>query len=111
MTLLQRLWTWLRQRLGGPQRYAVVRSAELPDQPDPKTIYLTGDGEEPWFVEFFCPCGCNETLHLSVLMEGRPRWTVTHHSDGTITLAPSVWRQVGCRSHFWVRRSRVQWCP
>lgn len=111
MKLLQRFWTWLRQYLGGPQRYSVVRSAELPDQPDPKIIYLTGDGEEPWFAEFLCPCGCNETLHLSVLTEGRPRWAVTRHFDGTITLAPSVWRQIGCRSHFWVRRSRVQWCP
>ncbi|MDM9644782.1 DUF6527 family protein [Rhizobium sp. S163] len=26
------------------------------------------------------------------------------------TLHPSVWRNSGCRSHFWVRRGRIAWC-
>jgi len=30
--------------------------------------------------------------------------------DGTITLKPSVWRTKGCRSHFLVRNSRIDWC-
>jgi len=26
------------------------------------------------------------------------------------SLKPSIWLQGGCRSHFWVRRGRVEWC-
>lgn len=42
-----------------------------------------------------CPCGCGQTLHMSLLAEDRPRWEVTVHDDGTPSLHPSVWRRWG----------------
>ena len=40
----------------------------------------------------------------------RPGWKLRDHWDGTASLAPSVWRKVGCKSHFWLRKGRVEWC-
>jgi len=111
MNILTRFFTWLLGLLGGPRPYSVRSVEEVPDQLDPGTVYLIGEGQHTWFAVLQCPCGCNEILQLSLLPEGRPRWTVTHHADGTISLSPSIWRQVGCRSHFWLRRGYVEWCP
>jgi hypothetical protein len=48
-------------------------------------------------------------LHMNLLTDERPCWQVTRHQDGTATLHPSVWRQKGCYSHFWLRRGRIHW--
>ncbi|TKW76928.1 MAG: hypothetical protein DI543_18380, partial [Bradyrhizobium icense] len=56
------------------------------------------------------PCGCGSVLHMNLLPDERPCWEVTQHGDGTASLHPSVWRQKDCKSHFWFRRGRVQWC-
>lgn len=36
--------------------------------------------------------------------------TVSAMNDPSITLQPSVWRKIGCRSHFFLRRGLIQWC-
>ena len=56
-----------------------------------------------------CPCGCGETLYMNLQRDRRPCWRFTVDRRGTATLHPSVWRQVGCRSHFFLRRGVVQW--
>ncbi|WP_391540613.1 DUF6527 family protein [Lignipirellula cremea] len=40
----------------------------------------------------------------------RPQWSLIHHSDGAVSLSPSVWREVGCRSHFYFLLCQVVWC-
>ena len=109
MTFLRQVWdlvgSWLR-----PSRYTTILSAELPEHPNARTVYLLGEGEYRWFVVLLCPCGCGALLQLSLLDEAIPRWTLNEHGDGTVSLCPSVWRTTGCRSHFFVRRSRVVWC-
>nr|WP_291162796.1 DUF6527 family protein [Hyphomicrobium sp.] len=57
-----------------------------------------------------CPCGCGATIELMILPGANPRWSIQVDEVGRPTLQPSVWRQTGCRSHFWVRRGRIQWC-
>ena len=83
--------------------------ADLPVHLDPTAIYLVGEDTETWFVAMQCPCGCNATLFMSAV-EGQPRWNIQRHWNGTVSLSPSVWRKVGCRSHFRLRRGRVTWC-
>jgi len=73
---------------------------ELPDSLDAKSVYLVGEGGYLWFAAMSCPCGCGSVLHMNLLAESRPRWKVTEHATGTVSLAPSVWRTRGCRSHF-----------
>ncbi|MER8408153.1 DUF6527 family protein [Mesorhizobium sp. M1307] len=57
-----------------------------------------------------CPCGCGEPIELMVLKEAKPRWDVRIDESRRPTLHPSVWRQKGCRSHFWIRQGRIHWC-
>ena len=89
--------------------YRFLRVEEMPDVVKPLTVYLCGEGEYLWAAAMICPCGCKEVINLNLLQKVRPRWSAKEHPDGTITLAPSVWRQQGCRSHFILRRGRVEW--
>lgn len=88
----------------------VVRIDEEPDIPKRRTLYVIGEGATDWIAVMRCPCGCGETLELNLVPPARPRWTVDSNADGTASLAPSVWRQVGCGSHFWLKEGRVRWC-
>jgi hypothetical protein len=83
---------------------------EFPDKLDRAMVYLAGEGYNLWAAAMICPCGCGDVIELNLLKRARPCWGVQEHSDGTITLAPSVWRQKGCRSHFILRRGRIDWC-
>jgi hypothetical protein len=116
MRLLRKCWDalwswlpdWLRRR---PAPIKAVRVEELPDKLDGRSLYAVGEAEYLWFVAMVCPCGCGETLHMSLLPDERPRWKLTEHPDGTVSLIPSVWRVKGCQSHFWLKRGKIEWCP
>lgn len=102
---------WLSSIVSGKPGMPTYRVPELPDEGQPNTVYLVGEGSHLWIAALRCPCGCGAFLQMSLMPEGRPRWTATQHWDGTTTLHPSVWRQTGCRSHFFLRRGRIHWCP
>jgi Family of unknown function (DUF6527) len=99
------LWPWRK-----PKLFHGIRVEELPEKLDKGKVYLAGEGEHLWAAAMVCPCGCGELIELNLLKQARPCWSVQEHADGTITLAPSVWRQKGCRSHFLLRRGRIDWC-
>lgn len=89
------------------------RRARVPDVPEAiaaNTIYVVGEADHVWFAVFACPCGCADVVQLSLLPKGRPRWRLTAHWTGSVSLSPSIARLRGCRSHFFVRRGRVRWC-
>ena len=115
MGILRAIWAWLRSWFVRPampvQPLTTVHAEELPEVPDPAAVYVLGEGDYHWFVALVCPCGCRATLHMSLLPDAEPRWKLIEHKDGTISLQPSVWRTVGCRSHFFLRHGRIQWCP
>jgi hypothetical protein len=110
--ILATIWGWLRSWFARPVRpLHTVHVEELPDRLDPKNVYVLGEGKHVWFVAMLCPCGCKQVLQVSLLPDAKPRWKLIEHADdGSITLQPSVWRQIGCRSHFFLRRGIVQWC-
>jgi hypothetical protein len=93
-----------------PKLFRCVRVDEFPDKLAQATIYLAGEGNNLWAASMVCPCGCGEVIELNLLNQTRPCWSAQEHPDGTVTLAPSVWRQRGCRSHFFVRHGRIDWC-
>lgn len=110
MRAWQRLGLWLRRRLGGGRVYGTVYVDELPDVALDDMVYLVGEGPERWIAGLRCPCGCGEFLQMSLMRGGRPRWSCRTHWSGLVTLHPSIWRQKGCRSHFFLRGGRVDWC-
>ena len=101
---------WRRVRRLEEQPWETVFVEELPDRLTPATVYVLGEKQYLWSVALLCPCSCGEALHMSLHDDSRPRWRIRDHRDGTVTLFPSVWRKVGCRSHFFLRRGRVEWC-
>ncbi|NES93778.1 MAG: hypothetical protein F6K32_00690 [Desertifilum sp. SIO1I2] len=111
MKSLRYFWRSLKRRLlGQPIPKRTIKVEELPNRLHPNCVYVAGEGAYLWFVAMLCPCGCRATLYLSLMPEGRPRWHLTEHKDGTITLHPSVWRTKDCRSHFFLQQGLIQWC-
>ncbi len=119
MALILRLWAvisylprwlfslWMPRK---PKLFRCIRVDEFPDKIDGSKVYLAGEGDNLWAAAMLCPCGCGEVIELNLLQQARPCWSAQEHPDGTISLAPSVWRQKGCRSHFFVRHGLIDWC-
>jgi hypothetical protein len=93
-----------------PQRFAYARVDEFPDSLKSATVYVSGERGHAWAAALICPCGCGEVIELNLLKQVRPCWDIEEHQDGSVSLMPSVWRQKGCGSHFFVRRGRIDWC-
>jgi len=68
--------------------------------------------EDPhlWAAAMLCPCGCGDKIHLNLLEDDSPCWSLRQERDGAVSLRPSVWRTKGCRSHFFIHNSRIDWC-
>jgi len=81
----------------------------LPMDLAPGKLYVLGAEESLRAIAMQCPCGCGGSIHLNLLPHARPSCEITHHSDGTVSLHPTIRSQSGCGSHFFVRRSRVYW--
>lgn len=109
--LIVRLWRWITSWFSRkPRALRTLNLEELPEQVETGVVYVLGEGAHKWFVAMVCPCGCRETLQMSLLPDAEPRWRLTEHGDNTVSLAPSVWRRAGCRSHFFLRHGFIEWC-
>lgn len=54
-----------------------------------------------------CCCGCGQKV---VTPLNPAQWSLTDHGS-TVSFAPSIGLgALPCRSHYWIRRSRVEWC-
>lgn len=111
MSWMYRFFAWIKTWFSSDTEvYRTQEVEELPDQLEDLTIYLVGENTHLWFAAMACPCGCTEVIQLNLIPPRRPRWEVIRHDNRTITLYPSVWRTEGCRSHFWFREGKVDWC-
>jgi hypothetical protein len=104
------LATWLRTHRHEPAEFRTLRVASMPEGPKPKVIYQIGDDECVWEAAMLCPCSCNQVIRLSLVKDARPSWRIQEFKNGEVTLLPSVWRTIGCKSHFIIYRSRILWC-
>ena len=89
-------------------RYRTLRVSEAPDEFAPNILYVVGDNHL-FYAAMLCPCGCGAVLYMSLLEDDNPRWRIRMYNDGTATMVPSIWREVGCRSHFILFRGRPRW--
>jgi len=104
---LRWLWSWRPFR---KSRWIGVAVDDVPDDLRKYCVYLIGEDGKLWQVAMLCPCGCSAVIQLCVLPDSRPSWSVSMHADGTVSLSPSVWRTTGCRSHFFLRGGKIDWC-
>ena len=73
-------------------------------------IYFVVSQEKPKWALFHCPCGCKSVITLSLQTIHKPHWSLTHNKENLASLYPSVWRDVGCYSHFWLKDGSISWC-
>jgi hypothetical protein len=104
----RRLLGWLLGRdTSAP--FQLVYVVEHPDVVAPRRVYAVGENGYLWHALLICPCGCEQKIALNLVTDDAPCWTLTD-DGGVPTLHPSVWRHVGCRSHFFLRAGRIVWC-
>src|SRR3984893_10193579 len=88
----------------------IILNACLRERLPRRNIVLAREDGEDWCVGLRCPCGCGERLEMMMLENVTPRWDIALDKKGRVSLHPSVWRRIGCRSHFLVRAGRIVWC-
>jgi hypothetical protein len=74
-----------------------------------KLYFVSSHGKPKWCL-FRCPCSCGDVVTLSLQSVHNPHWTLSQTERSQPTLYPSVWRDKGCLSHFWVKEGRIFWC-
>ena len=90
-------------------KHKFINVEEFPNNVNEKTIYIVGDIKEPWLLAFSCPCGCHNLIQLNLLKEAKPRWKFQIVNKSKITISPSIWRTSGCKSHFFIHKSKIDW--
>lgn len=124
-TLIKKLRHWLGLRgSNSPTSNAISTASsdsdfytvQFIDKTPPNDEVLEGQflvvvhKENLYWTIFRCPCGCDEVISLAMKPPHKPRWSLEVGRESKPTLFPSVWRNAGCMSHFWVRNGRVEWC-
>ncbi len=107
------LWGRLFHRLTPVRLYRAFfleTDEHLPTTLRAKTVYIVGVRGNEWLAVMLCPCGCRERLFLNLLKDEFPYWSWHADITNAVTLGPSVWRKVGCKSHFLLRKGQIQWC-
>jgi len=74
------------------------------------TVTVVGNGKKPKWSLFLCPCGCQSVITLPLQRIKDPYWIIAKSKAGRPSLRPSIWRDVGCFSHFIIDDGRVYWC-
>lgn len=76
----------------------------IPEQLEGGVMYIS---TEYATVAHKCLCGCGKEVVTSL---SPTDWTLTYDGE-SVSLDPSVgnW-SFPCRSHYWIRQSRVDWC-
>jgi len=82
---------------------------EIPLSVKDNTIYIVGAVNQPWLLAFKCPCGCQSLIQLNLLTNANPCWDFWIDKKNKISISPSIWRTIGCKSHFLIKKSKVDW--
>ena len=92
--------------------YKVVIVPDNPreEQVQDNTVYLVGTKKFLKWAYLKCPSGCGEVIMLSLNPNSYPSWRVKISRGGLPTFSPSIFKQDGCKSHFWIQKGRVIWC-
>ena len=113
MRWLRRLASWASEKIAlwleTPYRARIIEE-NLPKKLKRRVLYVVQEDGILEQAAMICPCGCGEVLHMNLLPDERPCWTLTQHKNRTVSLHPSVWRKKKCGSHFFLRDGRIQWC-
>lgn len=75
-----------------------------------RTVYIARESDILWEAGMKCPCGCKDRIVVQLIPEAKPHWKFSQNTLNVPTLHPSVFKQTGCKAHFWLRDGRISWC-
>ena len=108
--ILRKIWAAVEQAFPFRQQtFTVVPVAELPDALNAGKLYVLSSPTS-WAAAMLCPCGCHDTIQLSLLREDSPSWRLFIGKKRRPTLEPSIRRTRACRAHFFLRAGKINWC-
>jgi len=86
----------------------------IPDNPNPDNlkehiVYVVGGKKYTKWAYMKCPCGCNEVIMLSLNSATFPSWSIKQDKLGRANISPSINKLVGCKSHFWIIKGKLNW--
>lgn len=90
-------------------KFKIEHVEDIPDRISENTIFIVQDGNFPELLSFECPCGCKAKIILNLLPDASPKWSYIIDEQGKIDIYPSISRKIGCKSHFFVRESDIDW--
>jgi hypothetical protein len=67
---------------------------------------LVQRGRPRWLV-MLCPCGCNDIIPINLDEQSGPAWEYYDGETNGLSVFPSIWRDIGCKSHFIIWYSRI----
>jgi hypothetical protein len=91
------------------KEFTFQSTTDTPLSIEKNVIYIIGEKRYKWLAVLICPCGCSDQIQLNLLQEGNPCWKVIKHWDKSVSIFPSIWRTIGCKSHFTIRKGTVSW--
>lgn len=91
------------------KEYKLFYVEDFPENVKNKAIYIVGSEKYPWLIVFNCPCGCNNLIQLNLLKDAIPCWRFQISKTKKVTIFPSIWRKKDCKSHFFIRKSKIDW--
>ena len=105
-----KLVDWWQRTTQRGKKYSYQVVEDIPKRPEKNVVYLVSHLGYCWQVVMMCPCGCKKLLYMNAMPEYHPCWKYTIDKNERISLSPSIHRMVGCKSHFFVRNGRIDWC-
>lgn len=86
----------------------------IPDNPNPDSlrdniVYVVGAKNYIKWGYIKCPCGCGDSIMLSLNKKAYPSWSIKQDKIGRATISPSVNKLDGCKSHFFIRKGKLIW--
>jgi hypothetical protein len=101
------------KKIESPVVFSTVSIVEKPpkneDVAEHEFFFVILSNKPKWSL-FKCPCGCGDVITLSLQPVHIPHWCFTKSQAERPTLYPSIWRDKGCLSHFWLKDGRIFWC-
>ncbi len=59
-----------------------------------------------------CPCGCGHKVNVPINLDGKEGWWDYTEENGEVSLSPSIGNfQIPCKSHYFITKNKVVWCP
>jgi hypothetical protein len=105
---IQRLGKGKRRALAaGPLRIRYLPKVTNETPRADEILAIKHQGKVYWII-LRCPCGCGEVITLPAQSDHSKSWALIDKSEGP-TIYPSIWRNQGCMSHFWIRDGTVEW--